>query len=162
LCAHTQAFCFSFATSVPIPAARFSPPYEGLRLLSHQRKSLVSTRRRRYPFVFPISVARACVRDRKSPDICFYFYLEMRGPMFRWSGSSVVDKAVALTGFGGLWSGCSQALFRWLHRLTGFGFTHFFLGEIATAAIKKSGCWITARFAGVGNQGASFVGFGPA
>jgi hypothetical protein len=102
------------------------------------------------------------VRDRKSPDICFYFYLEMRGPMFRWSGSSVVDKAVALTGFGGLWSGCSQALFRWLHRLTGFGFTHFFLGEIATTAIKKSGCWITARFAGVGDQGASFVGFGPA
>jgi hypothetical protein len=31
------------------------------------------------------------------------FYLEMRGPMFRWSGSSVVDKVVALpasAGFG--------------------------------------------------------------
>jgi hypothetical protein len=56
--------------------------------------------------------------------------------MFRWSGSSVVDKE-AFTGFGGLWSGCRQALLggatsHWV------GFTHFFLGEFATAAIKKA------------------------
>jgi hypothetical protein len=98
----------------------------------------------------------------ESPGICFCFYLEMRGPMFRWSGSSVVDR-VALFSFGGLWSGRRQAPLGGAYSLHWVGFTHFFLGEIATAAIeKKEGLLDNREVRWVGSWGASFVGLWPA
>jgi hypothetical protein len=89
-------------------------PYTRCALLPALRKSPASIpseeessehKAKKIPFRVSFSYisCESLCAGQKSPGICFCFYLEMRGPMFRWSGSSVVDKVVALpasAGFG--------------------------------------------------------------
>ena len=126
-CVRITKHLLFYATSVlPIPASRFSPseasgpiPNRGRRTVSKGEEDTLSC------FLFLYQ----CICVGQPSILLAFSFLEMRGPMFRWSGRFLANSPPALS--GGL-----QAL-PVVHQ-SRFGFPYLFLRKSVAAANKKS------------------------